>query len=690
MTTFLRLLAESDKAAALREVCGNVRETDGEQNDPRLFEVAPEAFDAVPGKPFAYWVSEAVRETFRRLPAFESEGRMVRVGLQTSEDFRFVRLWWETPSPQPLSQRERGFSTLLPSGEGPGMRVPRWFPFAKGGAYSPFYADVYLVVNWADGGAEIVHFTDPKTGKQNSRPQNTDYYLRPGLTWPLRTQSGLSLRAMPADCIFGHKGPAAFVANNDPDTLLALLALTNSRAFGLLVSLQMAFGSYEVGVIQKTPIPPLPSAIRLLLSAHARRAWSLKRSLDTVNETSHAFLLPAALRALTPTSLPEGDFDPSAIEAELVQIQAEIDAIAFDLYGFSKADRLAVASGQLPVVSGEDSESDDDEVSTDHSPLTTDHLLSWAVGVAFGRFDWRLATGERQAPPEPEPFDPLPAKSPGMLPDGAAPFHLQTGILVDDPGHPHDLARLAEEVLDQAGRRQRAEGREEADPPAAFCIVPTTDTRRWLQRDFFAFHLQRYSKSRRKAPIYWPLATASGSYTLWVYYPSLSSQTLYTAINDFVEPKLKQVSAEISRLKAEGGMQRAEGRMQNAEGSNLPSAYRLLPALQDLVQELTDLRDTLLKLAPTYKPNHDDGVQITAAPLWPLFRHKPWQKVLKDTWAKLEKGDYDWAHLAMNYWPERVCEKCKTDKSLAIAHGLEDLYVEPEAAPKKTRGRKGN
>ncbi|MFT2612539.1 hypothetical protein, partial [Escherichia coli] len=88
------------------------------------------------------------------------------------------------------------------------------------------------------------------------------------------------------------------------------------------------------------------------------------------------------------------------------------------------------------------------------------------------------------------------------------------------------------------------------------------------------------------------------------------------------------------------------------------------------------------------KPNHDDGVQISACPLWPLFRHKPWQKVLKDTWAKLEKGDYDWAHLAMNYWPERVREKCKTDKSLAIAHGLEDLYIEPEAAPKKTRGRK--
>ena len=45
------------------------------------------------------------------------------------------------------------------------------------------------------------------------------------------------------------------------------------------------------------------------------------------------------------------------------------------------------------------------------------------------------------------------------------------------------------------------------------------------------------------------------------------------------------------------------------------------------------------------------------------------------------------AHLGLNYWPDRVREKCKTDKSLAIAHGLEYLYIEPEAKPKKA-GRK--
>ena len=110
-----------------------------------------------------------------------------------------------------------------------------------------------------------------------------------------------------------------------------------------------------------------------------------------------------------------GDFDPPVIETELASIQSEIDTIAFDLYGFSEADRAA-AQGNPGVANDGDAEgSADDEGDDEDSAAPIDHtasLLSWAVGVAFGRFDWRLATGERDAPPEPDPFDPLPAKSP--------------------------------------------------------------------------------------------------------------------------------------------------------------------------------------------------------------------------------------------------------------------------------------
>jgi hypothetical protein len=388
----------------------------------------------------------------------------------------------------------------------------------------------------------------------------------------------------------------------------------------------------------------------------AKSGWKASRQLDTVYEVSNAFLLPAALR----TRL--GEYDPAEFASTLSAIQSKIDEIAFNLYGFSDADRSATLGPSDSTDEDASDEADDTDDSDDASKAVdyTEGLLSWAAGVAFGRFDWRLATGEREIPLEPDPFDPLPARSPGMLPDGADPFHADSGILVDDRGHPNDLARLIDEVL----------ARVEAPAPA--------DVRRWLQRDFFPFHLKQYSKSRRKAPIYWPISTISGSFTLWLYYPSLTSQTLYTVVNDFIEGpkgKLQQVEQDLIALRNKG----------NARSDADEKSFE---KLQSLKAELIELRETILEIAPNYRPNHDDGVQISAAPLWRLFRHKPWQKVLKDTWTKLENGDYDWTHLAMAYWPDRVREKCKTDKSLAIAHDLEDVYEEPEVTPGPKRGRK--
>ena len=115
MSLFLRLLGEDDKAAALREVCAQHR-TAG--RDARLFDVPPHAFDGVPGKPFAYWVSEAVRETFAKLPAMESDERTARRGPSTCDDLRYLRLWWEV--------------TMRHHGRG------EWRNFSKGGVIHHF------------------------------------------------------------------------------------------------------------------------------------------------------------------------------------------------------------------------------------------------------------------------------------------------------------------------------------------------------------------------------------------------------------------------------------------------------------------------------------------------------------------------------------------------------------------------
>ena len=60
------------------------------------------------------------------------------------------------------------------------------------------------------------------------------------------------------------------------------------------------------------------------------------------------------------------------------------------------------------------------------------------------------------------------------------------------------------------------------------------------------------------------------------------------------------------------------------------------------------------------------------APLWkviPLWKAEP-----KKYWDRLVAGDFDWSHIAMSYWPGRVKDKCKTNKSYAIAHGHEEWF----------------
>lgn len=94
-----------------------------------------------------------------------------------------------------------------------------------------------------------------------------------------------------------------------------------------------------------------------------------------------------------------------------------------------------------------------------------------------------------------------------------------------------------------------------------------------------------------------------------------------------------------------------------------------------LVEELRTFRDEIARVAPLWHPDLNDGVIINFAPLWRLTpRPRGWQKECRDTWTKLTRGDYDWAHLAMHLWPERVVRKCREDRSLAIAHGLDHQF----------------
>ncbi len=653
-TVFIRAIeaAVDEKAAVLRAATQRL--------GPHRYHADPQDFAQVPRSPFAYWTADAVRRCFTRFVGFASHESFTVVSTNPlNEDFRYARLFWE-PCPQLLNTD--------------------WRPWAKGGAFSAFYYDIHTVISWSEERGSYGSFIGT-ANRPLTRPASVQHFFRPGLTWPRRT-NGLSFRVMPAGCIFADKGPAAFVEENDPQALLALCAVLNSGAFGALVAVQLArtelAQSFEVGLIQQTPVPAFTSQDTAELAARALRSWSIKRRLDTRTESSHAFLLPALLQVqadgLTARAQTWGEVT-ATVQAELDALAAEIDDHAYRLYGISAEDRQRIEQGFGSSVDPEENTEDDDGNEADEEVADVDaapmvaSLLVWSLGVAFGRFDVRLATGERPAPPEPEPFDPLPACSPGMLtgddglpvaaPPAGYPMTFPTdGILVDDPGHPRDLVRVVRSVFDTVFDDANARWHEAAE------LLGVPDLRTWFARDFFEPHIKRYSKSRRRAPIYWQLATASGSYSVWIYIHRATSDTLFRILEpDFLGGKLDHEKAKLATLTKNAGTD--------------PSAAqrREIDQQENFVGELNALKTEVARVAPLWKPNLDDGVILNFAPLWRLVpQSRTWQGECKKAWDKLQSGDYDWAHLAMHLWPERVVPKCIDDRSLAIAHGLEAVF----------------
>ena len=698
LTTFFRLLktpvdAKGDVLAAqvaalnavspppaLGEEAGPVLST-AEGVRVETYTLDPADFSMIPGSPFAYWVGTSMRELFVLLPGVEEIGD-ARQGMVTADDFRFVRAWWEVSS-----------SLLAYTAEE--TQEKRWAHFAKGGEFSPFYADVHLAVDWESRGERIRNSFKPD-GRLASRPQNIDYFFRPGLTWSLRTQRGLSFRAMPAGCIFSHKGPGVYIPSDDGRLLLSVLAVVNSLIFRTLVKLQMAFGSYEVGVIQRTPIPTLTNhATRNTLAALARQAHDLQRERDRTDETTHAFCLPGLARHRE-RSLHEAaralDAEERAAQACLPAIRSEIDGLVFDLYGLSAADRELIrremgesASRQIgksaneqisESANGQPQDTEHDTRDTQHAtrpaddvtedealsppeelPARIQNLLMWCVGVAFGRWDVRKALDPALLPPLGGPFDPLPRCAPGALVGSnglparkdAPPVPLSPGlpvslspgppvpiawggILVDDPTHPSDIVARVREVLALLwGDRADAIEREACQILGFGCL---RDYFRDPRQGFYPFHIRRYSKSRRKAPIYWLLQSEKRSYAIWLYCQRLTPATLYAAGRDYADAKVALEAGRLEELRR--GLERLAGSARKRREQEIERQQRL-------VAEVTDFRNRLDAVAlRNLPPDLNDGALISIAPLWELV---PWKEAQR-TWEALVAGEYAWSTMA--------------------------------------------
>ena len=678
----------------------------------------PVRFTSLASSPLCHWASEALFDLAEAAPPLGSVLEDAGVGAAPQADF--FDLWWEVPA------QSIGFDN-------------RWVRISNGGSFSPYHRPDYLVADWENGGRRAIADLNNRypylKGNVGIRIQRTHLYGRPGITYGKRTDR-FNAQILPANQIFTFEGIGVFPTNSDPNYILGILAYLNSRFTAYYLNLTAGLHKndvylrrlpfpfreervYEMGTIVRSFFHYVQEALSVeeghplfniaFLSLNPKvglkeLAISFKQR-DRRNE-AHYFNSISTIDDIISADCNLDDqtrfeiecdqgFDMKSISVNPQDGESvtttERERAGFCRSGFEQASdlfRFCLKEGLLP---------DDAVEQLDALQAVEDGTVEWfantilsaAVGSAFGRWDIRYATGERQPPELPDPFDPLPVCPPGMLQnaDGlpAAPADVPDdyplpitwpGILVSDPGHPEDIiARVRDSLAviwgDKADAieaeaceilKVKAKPKENLDALRVYFNDPNK---------FFKDHLKRYSKSRRKAPIYWPLSTESGSYTLWIYYHRLDNQTLFTCI-EMVELKREEVGCDIESFRSRIG---SDGSADERE------------KMDDLIKfqsELKTFHQRLLEVTKLpYRPNLNDGVQITAAPLWELFRNNGWQKVLKKTWVELQKEEYDWAHLAMSIWPNRVVPKCAKDRSLAIAHGIEDLLWVPDLTDKK-------
>jgi hypothetical protein len=669
-TVFFRLLKTSidDKGARLAAQIAALNET-GEAEE--TYTLDPADFALIPGSPFAYWVSKGILRCFTENQPLGNT-LTARLGVNTTDDSRFVRLFFEVP---------------------PESVQTVWVHLAKGGGFEEFYGSLHLCIDWENNGERLKAYIQSRGDSPSRNVRSESLYGHAGLTYSSRTQKGLGFKALPSGTLFTVKGP--IITTESTYELLCWLGILNSLAFHFLVRCQMAFGSYEVGVIQRTPIPIDLDKAPERLSTLAREAYDLQRDRDRTDETTHAFCLPGLAQHRGAKSLLQASLaleaEAQAAQARLSQIQAEIDDLVFDLYGLSETDRALVrAEMGEPEISNlelETAEEDDEDEITppEHLPARVQNLLMWCVGVASGRWDVRMALDPTLLPPLQCPFDPLPRCAPGALvgTDGLPPaqaadiapkawlrarenvLHIPPpplerdtadsetrqpetsnlkpetpyplpiawdGILVDDPTHPSDIVARVRGVLSLLwGDRAGAIEREACE---ILGVKGLRDYFRDPRKGFFAFHIKRYSRSRRKALIYWLLQSEKRNYGIWLYIHRLRSDALFVAGRDYADAKVALEETRPEELR--------QG-LDALSGSARRRREREIERQQKLVAEVTEFRDRLDRVALLkLPPDLNDGVVISIAPLWELV---PWKEAQK-MWDKLVNDEYEWSTMS--------------------------------------------
>ncbi|MCS5488897.1 BREX-1 system adenine-specific DNA-methyltransferase PglX [Algoriphagus limi] len=630
--------------------------------------VNTESFKSISNEPICYWIDNKTLEFFKKSQRFENEVRGARLALKTADNYRYVRNSWEIDEKNIALERN---STFLGN---------NWSYFLMSDSSSRYFSSNDTVVFFKNDGFELKHNFN-SAGQLKSRPMDTyGVFYRSGLSWSFRTA-----KFQPHIIPFGNIATSGRCIAVFPDLKESkvTVSLWNSEYIDYCLKLSMEWierPKFINGTVNQLPYPELPLVLQQRLSEMTESQYARVKSCFDIDDKSLAFVNNEMFKMTSITKFSDIRIEnlKNNKEAYLNDL-SNLNNWVYDYFGITQEEREDIKS--IISKAGNDNEGkvfDQTKEEIIHS------IFSILVGCVYGRWDVRLLKNWKQEWSDEDLFKAR-KHSPFLFGprestlDLVLPQYQERIKEIWNTPYPIEVLDEVASVSDINPLTYKLKEVIRYFWPETFETIEDELIEHFKVNDlaeifdkhnkFFDAHLRDYTRNKRVSPIYWHMGVPSGRFTIWVYYPKLNEGSLFKIVNELVDPKIKEIAKEVDVLQFNG-------------------SAKELNDQKEFLAELVNFKEELLRVAQLpYKPNQDDGVLINAAPLHNLFRHSKWKKDTEACWKKLQKGEYDWAHLAYSIWPDRVREKCKKDLSMAIAHGLEDI-CEVKSKEKKEKKSK--
>lgn len=504
-------------------------------------------FAKIPGSPIGYWISEKVYETFtsnRPLSAVASPC----VGLQTADNGRFLRQWFE------VNLHNIGFNfnnaaSAADSGK-------KWFPTTKGGTFRRWYGNMTYVVNWQYDGKELSNF--PGAVIRN----RWRYFTKSGSTWSTIASGKPSFRYFDRSWLFETKGSVCFPEQESNNyTIMGYLNSPLVTAFLQTLAPTLDYHEGPLGRIPYVNIqePSIENTVKDNI-AISQKDWD-------AHETSWDFKKNDLLRLLTEeqdlsnlnswfldTLMEYYKSEWESYFKELHHNEEELNRQFIEIYGLRDELTPDVPLNEVTILQQGEISIEDGQIVW-HEDVIIKQLISYIIGCYMGRY--RLdREGLAIAHPNPSADEIAPYTFTSVF-GTEQPFEIDEDGLI--PTLPSDSGFADNALLAVRQFIQKVFGEDSYAANLNYienCLGKSLED--YLFKNFWNDHKKMY----QKRPIYWLFSSKKGAFKVLAYCHRMTRHTAELVRQKYLLPYIDRMKGRADEIQAKGANASAAERRQ--------------------------------------------------------------------------------------------------------------------------------